>query len=72
MGVKAQNGQKVSAGQIIVRQRGTKYVPGRNVGRGADDTLYALVRGVVRFLSRAKIRFDGSRKKTTVVAIEPN
>lgn len=71
LGVKAQNGQKVRPGQIIVRQRGTKYTPGANVSRGADDTLYALVSGVVKFLGKAKIRFDGSRKRTTVVAVQP-
>jgi len=49
LGVKAYGGEFVSAGSIIVRQRGTRYVPGRNVGRGKDDTLYSLVTGHVRF-----------------------
>ena len=49
LGVKTGDGQFVTAGSIIVRQRGTKIHPGNNVGRGGDDTLFALVDGVVRF-----------------------
>jgi large subunit ribosomal protein L27 len=49
LGVKAFGGEFVTAGSIIVRQRGTRYVPGRNVGRGKDDTLYSLVDGHVLF-----------------------
>jgi large subunit ribosomal protein L27 len=49
LGVKVYGGQSVLAGGIIVRQRGTKYHPGRNVGRGRDDTLFALAAGVVKF-----------------------
>ncbi len=49
LGVKAFGGQTVSAGSILVRQRGTKFRPGNNVGLGGDDTLFALVDGVVIF-----------------------
>ncbi len=49
LGVKRADGQPVSAGSILIRQRGTKIHPGTNVGRGGDDTLFALVDGVVRF-----------------------
>ncbi len=49
LGVKRYGGQPVRAGGIIVRQRGTKFHPGKNVGRGGDDTLFAKVDGVVRF-----------------------
>ena len=49
LGVKAFGGQRVGAGAIIVRQRGTPIRPGRNVGRGHDDTLYAKAAGVVTF-----------------------
>jgi large subunit ribosomal protein L27 len=49
LGIKIYGGQSVSAGGILVRQRGTRYHPGRNVGRGKDDTLFALVDGVVTF-----------------------
>ncbi|MEB3199140.1 MAG: 50S ribosomal protein L27 [Synechococcaceae cyanobacterium] len=49
LGVKRYGGQAVSAGSILIRQRGTSVLPGVNVGRGSDDTLYALVDGVVSF-----------------------
>ena len=49
LGVKKYGGQTVRAGNIIVRQRGTKFHPGTNVGRGGDDTLFALADGVVTF-----------------------
>ena len=49
LGVKRADGQTVTAGSILVRQRGTKIHPGTNVGIGSDDTLYALTAGVVRF-----------------------
>jgi len=49
LGIKVYGGEEVRAGGIIVRQRGTKYHPGRNVGRGKDDTLFALSDGVVHF-----------------------
>lgn len=49
LGIKVYGGQEIRAGGIIVRQRGTRYHPGRNVGRGKDDTLFALADGIVRF-----------------------
>ena len=52
LGVKVYDGGRVLAGAIIVRQRGTKFHPGSNVGRGGDDTLFARADGVVRFGSR--------------------
>ena len=52
LGVKAFDGQTVTAGSIIVRQRGTKFHPGRNVGRGGDDSLFSLVNGSVKFGTR--------------------
>lgn len=70
LGVKLQNGQKVAAGQIIVRQRGTKYVPGVNVRRAEDDTLYAGKGGTVKFYAKTKTRFDGNRRKATFVAVQ--
>jgi len=51
LGVKAYGGEAVSAGSILIRQRGTSVLPGSNVGRGSDDTLFALVDGVVTFES---------------------
>ena len=52
LGVKVYDGGRVSAGSIIIRQRGTRIHPGTNVGRGGDDTLFATADGVVRFGSR--------------------
>ena len=51
LGVKRYGGEAVSAGSILIRQRGTSVIPGVNVGRGSDDTLFALVDGVVSFES---------------------
>jgi large subunit ribosomal protein L27 len=56
LGVKVYGGSPVEAGNIIVRQRGTKFHPGRNVARGRDDTLFALIDGVVQFEKRDKKR----------------
>jgi len=69
LGVKIQDGQAIKIGQIIIRQRGTKYIPGRNVKRGSDDTLYAIKGGTVKFFNKMKMRFDGSRRKVSVVAV---
>ncbi|WP_250125553.1 50S ribosomal protein L27 [Chroococcidiopsis sp. CCMEE 29] len=56
LGVKRYGGQTVLAGNILVRQRGTKFHPGNNVGRGSDDTLFALINGVVAFERKGKNR----------------
>ena len=64
LGVKRADGQFVVAGNILVRQRGTKIHPGNNVGRGSDDTLFALADGVVKFEPMA-----GGRKKVSVNAV---
>ncbi len=55
LGVKRFGGQRVKAGSIIVRQRGTKFRPGRNVGIGRDHTIFALIEGVVEFGTRRRI-----------------
>lgn len=55
LGIKAFGGQTVTGGSIIVRQRGTKYKPGENVGKGKDDTLFAKVPGVVQFRDRGRM-----------------
>jgi large subunit ribosomal protein L27 len=57
LGIKRGDGSLVTAGTIIVRQRGTKYHPGRNVGRGKDDTLFALAGGKVSFVTKANRKF---------------
>src|SRR5262249_41057715 len=56
LGVKLYAGQKVTAGAIIVRQRGTQFFPGRNVGMGSDNTIYSRIAGVVKFEWRSKDR----------------
>jgi large subunit ribosomal protein L27 len=63
LGVKAFGGQKVTAGSIIVRQRGTKIHPGDGVGKGGDDTLFALVEGTVAF--------SESRGRTFATVVQP-
>ena len=62
LGIKVFAGTQVTAGTIVVRQRGTKFHPGKNVGRGGDDTLFALVDGAVKF---------GERRGRRVVDILP-
>ncbi|MFM9048402.1 MAG: 50S ribosomal protein L27 [Cyanobium sp.] len=65
LGVKAYGGETVSAGAILIRQRGTSVLPGENVGRGSDDTLFALTDGVVQFESiKRSLR---NRKRIAVV-----
>ncbi len=63
LGVKRFAGEVVHAGTILVRQRGTKFHPGANVGKGSDDTLFAKINGVVKFE-----RHDKTRKKISVYA----
>jgi large subunit ribosomal protein L27 len=63
LGVKRFAGQLVSGGSVLVRQRGTKFFPGRNVGRGKDDTLFAMVSGIVRYNDRGR--------QGRVISVEP-
>ncbi|MEO6924738.1 MAG: 50S ribosomal protein L27 [Bryocella sp.] len=67
LGVKRFSGETVSGGSIIVRQRGTPLKPGKNVGRGSDDTLYAKVSGVVQFANRGQLGRFVSIDPTVVV-----
>lgn len=71
LGVKKFAGQQVKAGNILVRQRGTNFHPGRNVMKGKDDTLFATANGVVSFLHKKVKNFHGKLKKRTFVNIEP-
>jgi large subunit ribosomal protein L27 len=68
LGVKRFGGQFVRAGNILVRQRGTKFHPGFNVGKGGDDTLYALIDGIVKFERKDKRRMKVSVYPVTVEA----
>jgi large subunit ribosomal protein L27 len=66
LGVKRYGGEAVRAGNILIRQRGTKVFPGINVGRGGDDTLFALIDGVVTFERKGK-----NRKRICVYPVAP-
>ncbi|HEV7449118.1 MAG TPA: 50S ribosomal protein L27 [Candidatus Paceibacterota bacterium] len=69
LGVKLFAGQVAKQGDIIVRQRGTKMLPGRNVGLGKDHTLFALTTGIVSFRNQRKVRFDGRSKVRSAVDV---
>lgn len=58
LGVKITEGDKAQEGSIIIRQRGTDVLPGRNIGMGKDHTLYSLVKGTVRFGTKRKVSFN--------------
>lgn len=70
LGVKLFGGQKAQPGSIILRQRGTKFLAGKNVRQGKDDTLYAIAKGVVKFATKKMKKFDGSKKIIKIVNVE--
>ncbi|PIS39379.1 MAG: 50S ribosomal protein L27 [Candidatus Nealsonbacteria bacterium CG08_land_8_20_14_0_20_38_20] len=70
LGIKLFAGQVAKPGQILVRQRGAKFLPGKNVKRGTDDTLYALKEGVVRFSTTRKKCFNRSQRVAKIVNVE--
>lgn len=70
LGVKLFAGQKVKPGVIIVRQRGTKIIAGKNVAQGRDDTLYALKKGQVYFTTKRKRGFDNTQRVAKIVNVE--
>ncbi len=70
LGIKVFDGQSAKPGMIIVRQRGTKFIAGKNVKKGSDDTLFAIKTGVVHFGLKRKKRFDNKQKVVKVVNIE--
>ena len=69
LGVKRSDGSAVNIGEIVVRQRGTKILPGTNIGIGKDHTLFSLVKGVVKFSTTRKVSFDGKQRVRRVVSI---
>lgn len=71
LGVKLFAGQKAKAGNILVRQRGTKFHPGENVGKGKDDTLFAKISGIINFRKLKKRKFNGSLKETRFIDVTP-
>lgn len=69
LGVKRGDGSKVSVGEVIVRQRGTAIMAGRNIGVGKDHTLFALAEGVVRFSIKRKTNYDGRSNRRSIVEV---
>ncbi len=70
LGVKRADGQKVGVGEIIVRQRGTKIMAGKNIGMGKDHTLFAMSAGTVHFRTKRKANFDGRSTVRAIVNVE--
>jgi len=70
LGTKLYAGEKAKTGYVLIRQRGTKILPGKNVGIGKDHTLFALKDGVVKFRSVSKTRFDGKTSRKKEVSVE--
>jgi large subunit ribosomal protein L27 len=71
LGVKLYDGEKAAPGEILIRQRGTSVLAGRNVRRGGDDTLYAALAGTVKFSTKLKTGFDGKKRTAKVMNIVP-
>jgi len=71
LGVKLHDGQFAKPGAILIRQRGTKYHPGRNVKKGKDDTLFSTIAGFVKFTTRKLRKFNNQLKSTKIVNIVP-
>ncbi len=71
LGVKLFGGELAKSGNIIIRQRGTKYHPGENVGMGKDYTIFALIPGTVKFQKKKKRKFTDKLKNATIVNIIP-
>ncbi|MCK4453801.1 50S ribosomal protein L27 [Candidatus Parcubacteria bacterium] len=69
LGVKLTDGQKAKVGNVIIRQRGTKFLPGKNVKKGKDDTLYALKEGEIKFATKRKKKFDKSQRIVKLVNV---
>lgn len=72
LGVKLAAGQMAKAGNIIIRQHGTKYIPGLGVRLGSDYTIYALRPGIVKFTTKRKQGFNGERRIVKVVSVMSN
>jgi len=69
LGVKIHDGQAIKPGMIIVRQRGTRIHPGKNVRKGSDDTLFATAAGKVKFTQKKRMRFDGNLKRAKYASV---
>jgi len=71
LGTKLYDGERAQPGSVIIRQRGTRILPGKNVKLGKDHTIFSLVEGIVSFTERRKTRFDGSFHRKKVVNVLP-
>lgn len=71
LGIKLFAGQPANPGSIIIRQRGTKFIPGKNVRRGSDDTLYSIIKGIVKFTNKKITSFTGAQKMRKIVNVTP-
>ncbi len=71
LGVKKFGGEFVRAGNILIRQRGSKWVPGINVSTGKDDTLFATCDGHIKFQKKAETKFTGKSTEKTIVSVVP-
>lgn len=69
LGVKLYAGEKAKPGVILIRQRGTKFMPGLGTKIGKDDTIYAVREGVVKYESKRKTGFDGNKKAINLVSV---
>lgn len=71
LGIKLFDGEPAKIGSVIVRQRGSKFLPGKNVKMGGDYTLYSIKKGVVRFATKRKKGFNNVRREVKVVSVSP-
>lgn len=69
LGVKLHDGQRAQVGSIIIRQRGSSVMPGKGVRQGSDYTLYAVVKGLIKFTTSKKVNYDGSRRLIKTVHV---
>ncbi|MBI2062383.1 MAG: 50S ribosomal protein L27 [Candidatus Yanofskybacteria bacterium] len=72
LGVKLYAGETAKPGAIIIRQRGTKFIPGEGVRIGSDDTIYAVTNGKVKFTTKKKTKYDGSKRLVKIVNVVAN
>ncbi len=71
LGVKRFGGEFVKSGNILIRQRGSKWAAGENTSVGSDDTIFATCDGHVKFIKKAKTRFTGKNQQKTIVSVVP-
>ena len=69
LGVKITNGDKAFPGAVLIRQRGTAILPGKNVGMGKDNTLFSLISGTVKFSTKRKMHFDNKMMIKKIVSV---